>query len=245
MKGILGNFRKFFSLNRWRRRSGAQDVLTLFGDRSIVQMKLFTLDSGAPVPTRGSHNAILKQIEALTKEFSGQSELILYHASLIVLIRRESNLKVNFDKFHTLWLQEEEWLLRRLNIRWLVSAADTFADHSSDPVDRAMALSASVLVNTVKAYESEHYLCGSGEVVYLPERLAYVQTNLVPLFEGISCYTVGSDDTLRNMVWRIKAQGQDSLSYKIFFEIFKRLSVQKTAFGRMKAAHKRDKTKWW
>lgn len=247
MKKQSGTLRKFFSINRWRRRGGAREVLSSFEERSVEQMKQKILDSGEPIQTRGSHNAIRTQIEALNKEFSGQAELVLYHASLIVLIRRESDAKVNFEKFNTLWQQEAVWLLQHLNIRWLVSAVDTFADHASKPVDRAMALGAAILVNTVKAYESEHYLSGQEEVVYLPERLTHVQTNLVPLFEGVSCYTVGTDDTLRNMVWRMQVQTQNQacLPGKIFLEIFKRLGDQKTAFGRMKSAHTREKTKWW
>lgn len=245
MKKKSGPIRKFFSLNRWRRRDGAKDLLSLFGERSVAQMKKFTLDAGLQVQTRGSHNEIRAQIEALSKEFSGQSELILYHATLIVLIRRESDVQLNFQKFYNLWHQETDWLLQNLNIRWLVSAADTFADHSTNPADKALALGAAVLINTVKAYESEIYLGGLDDPVYLPERVSHVQSNLVPLFEGVSCYTVGTDDTLRNMVWRMQAQAKENISGKIFFEIFNRLSRLKTAFGRMKAAHTRSKTQWW
>jgi hypothetical protein len=108
-----------------------------------------------------------------------------------------------------------------------------------------VALGISILVNTVKAYESEHYLRGQDKVAYLPDRMAHVQSNLVPLFDGVSCYTVGTDDTLRNMVWRIQAQTEGSIPGRIFLEIFNRLSHLETAFGRMKAVHTRSKTQWW
>lgn len=245
MKKQSGTLRKIFSLNRWRRRDGAREVLSSVEQRSVEQMKQNILDAGEPIQTRGSHNAIRTQIQALSKEFSGQPELVLYHATLIVLIRRESDVKANFEKFLLLWQQETDWLLRHLNIRWLVSAADTWADHAKHPADRAVALGIAILVNTVKAYESEHYLRGQDKVAYLPDRMAHVQSNLVPLFDGVSCYTVGTDDTLRNMVWRIQAQTEGSIPGRIFLEIFNRLSHLETAFGRMKAVHTRSKTQWW
>ena len=103
MKKQSGSLRKFFSLNRWRRRDGSRAVLSSVEKRSVEQMKQNILDMGEPIQTRGSYNAIREQIEALTKEFSGQSELVLHHATLIVLIRRESDVKVNFKKFRMLW----------------------------------------------------------------------------------------------------------------------------------------------
>lgn len=245
MKKQSGPLRKFFSLNRWRRRDGAEEMLASVEEHSVEQMKRTILNAGEPIQTRGSHNDIRTQVEALTREFSEQPELVLYHATLIVLIRRESDVKVNFEKFSQLWQQETDWLLKHLNIRWLVSAADTLADYATHPADRTMALGVSILVNTVKAYESEHYLQGLEEVVYLPDRMVHVQSNLVPMFEGVSCYTVGTDDTLRNMVWRIQAQTDGSIPGRIFLEIFNRLSRLKTAFGRMKAVHTRSKTVWW
>jgi hypothetical protein len=47
------------------------------------------------------------------------------------------------------------------------------------------------------------------------------------------------------MIWRMQEQTKNSLTGRILLEIFKRLGEQKTAFGRMKLAHTREKTKWW
>jgi|AntAceMinimDraft_12_1070368.scaffolds.fasta_scaffold05091_5 hypothetical protein len=216
---------------------GASD-LALMKERVV-------LANEAPKQTRGSHNDLRTHTDALIREFSGQPELALHHATLIVLIRRESSLEKNVDSFSRLWQSEHPWLIQNLNIRWLVSAADTFADHAEDPIDRALALSVSLLANTVKAYETERYLCNVPEAAYSQDRVAHVQEHLVPIFEGISCYTVGSDDTLRNMVWRIQTVSKDRVVGKILLAVLERLAQLPTPYGRMREAHTRKKTEWW
>ena len=246
MKKPSGPLRKFFSLSRWRRRFGASELNMPKDARDLQAMKHQTVAADQPPEqTRGSHNDVKTHIRALISEFSGQPELALHHATLIVLIRRESALAENLDSFWRLWQSEGAWLVKHLNIRWLVSAADTFADHAEDPVDRSLALSVSLLVNTVKAYETERYLDNTPDVVYCPKRVAHVQEHLVPIFEGVSCYTVGSDDTMRNMVWRIQATGKDRAVGQILDAILERLGHLPTPFGRMRAIHTRKKTEWW
>lgn len=43
-----------------------------------------------------------------------------------------------------------DFLCQHLNLRWLISACDTFIDHDSDPTLRALMLQGVLLVNTVK-----------------------------------------------------------------------------------------------
>lgn len=246
MKKQPSTLRKFFSLRRWQRRFGSARLNETILANDISELKRQLIPPAqSPTQTRGSHHDIQKQIAALEIEFSGQPALVLQHATLIVLIRRESALRENLDRFWYLWELEHDWLLRNLNIRWLVSAADTFADHAEDPIERSLALAVSTLVNTVKAYETEHFLSAAGAVKYGGEQIAHVQDNLVPIFEGLSCYTIGSDDTLRNMVWRIQKNSQGKIVGLILLEILSRLNKLPTPFQRMRNSHTRKKTEWW
>ena len=246
MKKKPNALHKFFSLSRWQRKFGATRLnLFDYEDEDFEHLKINIIDIGDPVLSRGSAKDIQQHYAALKQEFSGQPELCFHHAMLIVMIRREIDVSHTFARFRTLWEQHEDWLLEHVNIRWLVSACDTFADYSQDATERSLAMATTLLVNTVKAYETENVMTSHTQIQYEPERVAHVQQHSIPLFEGLSCYTIGTDDTLRNMVWRIKETCPTSTTGRILMEVFKRLSTLPTAFGRMRQAHTRTKTQFW
>jgi len=243
MKRKKTRFEKFFSLNQHRKRLGASAHLKT--DVDFAAMKTTWIDAGDPVQTRGSDKSLDAHLENLRQEFSGQPELVWHHAKLIVLIRRDFQVDRTYSQFRSLWDQEAAFLCRHLNIRWLISAADTFADHDDDPQVRAVAMMASMLTNLVKIQESERYVCDSAGCVPDLERIAHLQTSLVPLFEGMSCFTVGTDDTLRNMYWRLEPFLKVEPAGGILKTIWDRFQTEDTGFSRLRALHRRDRTGWW
>jgi hypothetical protein len=90
--------------------------------------------------------------------FRGRSELEYAHAALIVLMRLGMEVSHSWRRFCELWSDSGSFLLQHLNSRWLVSACDTIADHDRDRAQRALALAASALVNTVRLYETERWM---------------------------------------------------------------------------------------
>lgn len=245
MKNKPSALHKFFSLSRWQRRFGAKRIIQDFDIPDYQRMKADLIDLGEPVLTRGSSKDLQLHHDNLRQEFSGQSELAFYHAFLIVLIRREYDLDITIKNFMTLWEKESEWLLKNINLRWLMSANDTFIDHAENKIDSSLALATSVLVNTVKIYETENIMTNHTNINYEKCHIEAVQKNNIPLFEGMTCFTVGTDDTIRNMAWRIKEKSHDSVAGAIFMEILQRLSVLPTAYGRLREHHTRAKTQWW
>lgn len=203
------------------------------------------IDIGDAKQTRGSTKSLDQHLANLRREFSGQSELLWYHAKLIVLIRREFQTSQQYAEFRALWCQEGAFLCQNLNVRWLVSATDTFAEHDKDPTVRAIAMMASVLVNTVKMQESERFITRAPKQSVDPARVASLQEELIPLFEGMSCFTVGTDDTMRNMVWRLHPFMAVEPAGPILSEIWRRLQGEDTVFNRMRHLHRRKKTRWW
>lgn len=234
MKKRPGSLHKFFSWSRWQRRKGAASLQSQRLMLDVEAMKTNIIDLGEPVLSRGSSKSIEEHHETLRREFSGQYELSFHHAFLIVLIRREYELKDSYKQFERLWTDQTAWLLENLNIRWLVSACDTFADHSSDPKERALALAATILANTVKVYETENVMTRHAQLKYDEELVKLVQQQAIPLVEGMSCFTVGTDDTLRNMVWRMQAEAKNSVSGQILQEIIYRFTRLPTAYGRLR-----------
>ena len=236
-------FERFFSLNQHRKRWGGRRHVV--ADPDLAAMRGRIVNAGEAVQTRGSEKSLDRHLANLRSEFSGQSELVLHHATLIVLIRREVRLTESLAAFAALWSQEAEFLCRNLNLRWLISAADTFADHGTDPQDRAIGMMASLLANTVKIAESDRYIHGAEALTPLPDRIERLQTDLIPLFEGTSVFTVGTDDTLRNMYWRLEPFFAAGAVGMILKTIYDRMQVNDTAFARLRALHHRDRTGWW
>lgn len=246
MKKKPGALHKFFSLSRWQRRFGAARLNVLHtGDEDFEALKTTLIDAGESVLSRGSAKDIQQHHATLRQEFSGQPELCFHHAMLIVMIRREIDVANTFLRFQNLWQQHEAWLLEHVNIRWLVSACDTFADHSQNASERSLALTTALLMNTVKVYETENVMTEHHPIQYDSKMVHKVQQEAIPLFEGMSCFTIGSDDTLRNMVWRMRDIAPSYMTGRILMEVFHRLSTLPTAFGRMRQSHTRPKTQFW
>lgn len=234
---------RFFSWNRHARRSGSSDVLNC--SMSIEEMSHKRVAGIDQVQTRGSCRELQGHIQHLRGEFVGRTELELRHATLIVLIRRGYQTKKVYGCFQELWQEAEDVLLENLNLRWLVSAADTIADCDPDPTQRALALSASCLINTVKLSESERFLTGTRESEFLEDRVRDVQEGLVPFVEGMSCFTVGTDDTLRNLRWRIDSMDRSGVAGRILSRSFVKVQECESVYSRFRKAHTRRKTSWW
>src|SRR5690606_9534235 len=152
-------FEQWFSFSRHQRRFGADKVYAQLADVDIEQLKSEIIIGDQIEYTHGSAKDLNEHIEQLKHEFVGQPALNHYHASLIVLIRREVDVEENFEKFKALWESERDFLLASLNIRWLISACDTFLDLHDDVTLKATLMNAVVLINTLKLQETERFLC--------------------------------------------------------------------------------------
>ena len=239
-------FEQWFSFSRHQRRFGADKVYAQLADVDIEQLKSEIIIGDQIEYTHGSAKDINEHIEQLKHEFVGQPALNHYHASLIVLIRREVDGEENFEKFKALWESERDFLLASLNIRWLISACDTFLDLHDDVTLKATLMNAVVLINTLKLQETEHFLCEQSTTA-IEEKRAQLQQERVTLFDGTSAFVVGTDDTLRNMRWRLDQICKIHPLGKIVLEIFDRLQQEdnNTVYFRFKKQHTREKTRWW
>ncbi|MDC0483270.1 hypothetical protein OAN88_02925 [Candidatus Thioglobus sp.] len=238
-------FERWFSLSRHKRRSGAT-VLSEKISSDFARQKKIIIDGDEIQYTHGSSNSLEEHFIALRDEFIDQSELCYTHAKIIVLIRRDFEVKNQFTIFEKLWQEEKDYLLKNLNIRWLISAADTFADFSDDDSVKSLSLACSCLFNTVKMQESERFITNAQSSVTDKEKLNRLNNEeRIPLFDGASVFKFGTDDTLRNMRWRIDKVAKLNIAGEILLEIFLRLQQFDTIYKRSKERHERDKTGWW
>jgi len=236
---------RLLSFNQHRKRKGASKTFETMGDVDFSALKSTTINGDEIEYTHGSNKDIQAHISDLKNEFMGQSELLYYHAQLIVFMRREFKVKENFALFEQLWESQQGYLLTHLNMRWIVSAADTFVDHSADPLARSMAMNVITLVNTIKMNETERYLQCSEKNIDNAERLESLQNERVALPDGMSGFAVGTDDTLRNMRWRLEEVAQLHPLGEMLLVVFNKLQNQETIYKRFKNRHTRKKTSWW
>lgn len=252
MKRRKNAFEKWFSFNRHRRRfgAGALDVEIGQDDLEMLKTQRVPADEGQErVVAHGSAPDLADHLARVRGEFIGMPQLLYRHAQLIVLIRREADTKANYARFEKMWLAETPFLCAELDMRWLVAACDTFMDHAQDPLLRAVALCGVTLVNTIKLQETERFLQGA-EAAHAPDQPQAVQalrTHRVNLFDGLSAFIPGTDDTLRNMRWRMDEVCAQHPLGVVVQEIFDRLQREghDNVYLRFRQRHTRDKTSWW
>jgi len=238
-------FEKWFSFSRHKRRSGGIELSDQIAT-NFLQQKQMMIDGSEIHYTHGSSDNLEKHFGALRDEFVGQSELCYTHAKIIVLIRRDFKAKNHFALFKQLWKEEKDYLLKNLNTRWLISATDTFADFSDNDSIKSLSIACSCLLNTVKMQESERFITNEHSFIDDKEKITRLDNEeRLPLFDGISVFKVGTDDTLRNMRWRIDKAAKINIAGEILLEIFLRLQEYDTVFKRLRDRHKRNKTGWW
>lgn len=235
----------WFSFNQHRKRFGAKKVSQSLQHADYATLKTSLIAGDSPVMTYGSKKNIQHHIDDLRDEFIGQSELCYYHARLIVLIRRQVDVGKHFAEFLALWEAEQPFLQQHLSTRWLIAAADTFIDCSDDDLLKALLMNAVVMVNTIKLQESERYLQKSESLPIDDSRRHSLQSERLALFDGVSGFAVGTDDTLRNMRWRLDKLCAKHPLGALVIEVFERLQQDGNVYARFKAMHSREKTAWW
>lgn len=247
MRKPKSKIENLLSFNQHRKRFGATKVVASISNDKWETMKSRHIVGDCALYTHGAEKDLQQHTENLKKEFVGQPELNYHHAILILLIRRDIDTRKHFLQFQQLWLEEHAFLLKSLNTRWLISACDTFIDHSEDDFLKALLMNAVILVNTIKLQESERYLTVSETAAPNSKRLDSLQNERLALFDGVSGFAVGTDDTLRNMRWRLDKLAQLHPLGVVVTEIFERVQQPSanTVYSRFRTLHHRDKTSWW
>jgi len=213
---------------------------------SVLKTKLLQARSEPPYQQhyapaeRWQHAAILEEMYNWRRGFIGRSALEFKHCVLTINIRRNHELQKNLDAFFLAWSEEAHFLSKALNIKWLVSACDTFADYCSDDAERATALIGAAMVKTIKLYETEELF--RFKRLEPAERPDYKPTHF---FDGLNSFNIGFGDVVFNLKHRIKnLVRRGTPAALILDEIFERVCVFDTAFSRWRAEHTHQPTRW-
>ncbi|QLQ19315.1 MAG: hypothetical protein HZT43_12630 [Exiguobacterium profundum] len=152
----------------------------------------------------------------LARGLNGLPLIWLYHAVVIVALRRRIDVPENWARFMALWARHGHWMLKHLNSRWLISACDTIADDHPAPGIRAAATAASATLTTLRLAET-----GRARGADL-RPLGRNYTNR-PLYDGLIWFNIGQGDAVANLEARIaRARADGTLPARILAELLDR-----------------------
>lgn len=229
----------------------AQAIINKFTEKSMDEMKACIITSSTcnsmALSNKPRTKDLQDHLDNLKHQFIGQSELCFYHANLIVLLRRGYKIDDTFAEFERLWNTETNYLLHHLSLRWLVSACDTFIDHAHDTTRAAILMNVPTLINTLRVYETNEFLqYNFNSAPLVNDSVAALYNGDLPLYNGLTHFRIGSDDTLKNMRNRYESfYDSDKLAASILLHVFDTLQNHNSAFTSMRALHKDEKSKWW
>ena len=193
----------------------------------------------SPQPAFGRISALDEHLGMLAREFAGASQLEFTLACTIVMLRRGIEVKRNLARFRRIWFWHARFLCRRLNSRWLISAADTLVDFPRNRAEQATAMAAVLLGSTVKLYETERRLFDAASMNNTGRSsVPTVNPNKRPveLFDGLTAFQVGCGDLITNLNARLagfcSGRRRDTAT-RILDELMHRMRTHDSVYGRL------------
>ena len=245
--------RKLLLVFRSEKRLNAGKVFKNYDGKSFDEMKAITITESlcnieALTDERKSTD-LEAHLNNLKHQSLGESELCFYHNTLVILMRRKYKIVKIFAEFERLWVAESQYLLENLSLRWIVSACDTFIDHSDNVNRAAILMNVITLMNTVRTYETKNFLQtppGAEPIPLLDEKTDILYAGDLSLYDGLTYFRIGTDDSLRNMRKRYhKFYKVDKLATTILLAVFEKLQNNQSAFATLRQLHTDDWSKWW
>lgn len=111
-------------------------------------------------PANATESPWASKRRAIADEFVGNSELAFLNAQLVSNLRKREQPAHAAALFQRLWAEEADHLLQALNLRWLVSSVQTFADHGNNATQREVGQALRMLFGMMKLYEFERTFTG-------------------------------------------------------------------------------------
>ncbi|WP_201556107.1 hypothetical protein [Psychrobacter sp. 72-O-c] len=245
--------RKIILMFRSEKRLNAGKIVETYNDKSFEEMKATVITESMcnleTLTDKRKTTDLEGHLNNLKHQMIGLSELYFYHNTLIILLRRKYKIDETFAELERLWAAESDYLLEYISIRWIVSACDTFIDYSKDIKRAAILMNVVTLMNTLRAYETKKFLQLPAEFESMPlsdDKTDILYRGDLPLYDGLTYFRIGTDDSLRNMRRRYeKFYKTDKLATTILLSVFERLQNNGSAFATLRQLHRDDWSKWW
>ncbi|NVO55476.1 hypothetical protein HW561_06710 [Rhodobacteraceae bacterium B1Z28] len=157
-------------------------------------------ENATVLPTGSPTSSWDRKRVQIAKEFVGRSQLAFLNAQLISNLRKRSYPRQAPALFCRLWAEQSDHLLATLDLRWLVSSVQTFADHGETPTQREVGHALRMFFGMMKLYEFERLF--SGKAPDVPYRFQDKNHVSLPFeMKGFSFDKGGLDTNLIAPIW--------------------------------------------
>lgn len=190
-----------------------------------------------PEAGRLARSRITRKWHEICQEFEGRPELFARHALAIAVLRRDNPPKEARGFFLRLWSEKGQLLAEELEVRWLISAASTFADHGTTIEQRLAGQGCYMLFDLIKLHDSERRM--SGRPNHKP--FAGARRNRDALAFSMVPYSLRGGDLDRNMLARLwQLAESDPVFRPLGFRMLRMVMTDKrTVFARIQRHRKR------
>ena len=193
-----------------------------------------TVIQAPPLPEhKFSRRDAAGKFHALQVEFDGCCELWAVHALMISILRRRDPPDAVRQLFLRIWREQGQQLADELPVRWLISAATTFADHGDTIEQRTGGMGLSMLFDLIKLHDSERRVSGQPNYKAFP-RLRK-KFNKHPLAFNMVGYSLPKGDLDKIMLarlWRL-AERDDTLQPLGFRMLRMVMTDKRSVFARV------------
>lgn len=214
---------------RFSRQLDVPDLLPAT-DVDLKSLSLQTVEKCAEATPR-RRSDMNAQRTMLTNTFAGRTELELLHALAISYLRRDTpHTKKAWAIFRRIWTEQSNFMVTSINARWLISALQTFYDHSDEMRERIAGVVGFLYGNLIKVYETEY---SARQRNRTPE-IRHFKNRSVP---GLSGFTPGDDILININVIMLEAAKHGGLASKPLFALLEIIASSNTIFQRTDALH--------
>lgn len=176
---------------------GLADLLAPYAAMDMAQMWALPTEPPKVVPTR-CVTAAEKQAE-LSATFAGQPRILMLHALCIAASRRNAPPDIAGRLFRRFWAQSPYELMDALDMRWKLSALQTFDVFGENEAQRKCARSMTVFFQMTKLYEYERLYSGFDPAK--PFFLVRKVKSKMPF--GLASYSMVKGDLDKNMLGQL------------------------------------------
>jgi hypothetical protein len=183
-------------------------------------------------PSEPARYCAYSKQDRLRQELSGQSELHLLHALLIAILRRRDPPMRAQLLFHRIWRENGKSFVGEISVRWMISAATTFADCGQTGDQRACGMGLSILFDMIKLHDSER--SNSGRPGQRPFRQKPGSERQSLAF-NMQPYAIRKGDLDHNMLARLwmLCENDDTIAPLGFHMLRLVMHDRRSIFGRM------------
>lgn len=197
-------------------------------DVNLSKLRSTTAPTSAPDLGDISRRYLGDQLRILEANYAGRSMLLVHHALSISYLRRDTpHTQKAWIVFERMWEEQSKFLCRELSTRWLISALQTFFDHSPHEGDRVCGGIGFTYGNLIKIYEAER---NAEKIETGPDPDRYMKA---PSFPGIGGFEVGSDILVNLHRTIYDAVAEAELAGPVLSELLSRAQDANLVFQRL------------